>query len=119
MRNLLFILFLATFAAVTAFNPSPVNMTTEGSYGVCDCQESKQQILLTVSPDHTFRYLDKNTDQPFDIKGKWKVQGKTMFLYDYPKDIHLHNKWSWTGNKQCIKSRLQMNFRRLCRVVHH
>ena len=91
-----------------------------GTYGVCDCDNAapkETMIELTVNDDYTFHYVN-NSDpaKKVNVAGKGQWEGERIVLTDYLSAHPINTKWSVDKNDPCIKSRLAMNFTRLCKI---
>lgn len=91
-----------------------------GTFGLCNCNKNNVGSTifnLTLNNDSTFNYVD-NTDfkNKVYVTGKWVAKGKKMNLIAIDKKIKFHNKWKFNSKTQCIKSRLKLNFFRVCQL---
>jgi len=112
-------LLLALFAfSVLSFQfDTSKNDLILGKYGVnACCSEAKiaSPIELQLNPDHTFSYFDNSVNPKIKTNGNWKMKNKHVVLSNFPSSLKMHQKWTIDKNAKCIKSRLGMNFRRLC-----
>lgn len=91
-----------------------------GTYGICGCETADAnhlKIQLTLNDDHTFHYFDNSDpDKKIDLKGNWSLNNNTVSLKDYQAGFTIHDKWFIDKNGKCIKSRVGLNFERLCNV---
>lgn len=110
-------LILITLAAFTL--KEKLTLQT-GTYGVCSCDApdvSASAIALKLNEDHTFGYTDQSDPQKkINLKGNWSQHNNIILLKDYTAAFAIHDKWSIDKNGKCIKSRVGLNFRRLCNV---
>ncbi|UPT67297.1 MAG: hypothetical protein M0D57_00955 [Sphingobacteriales bacterium JAD_PAG50586_3] len=107
--------------ALSGYKKAPRKATfTYGSYGVCDCEGAGSKeimVRLTVNEDFTFSYIN-NADpaKKVDITGKWVWDGDKVFLKEHNSPYPIHDRWAIDKNSSCIKSRLVMNYTRLCKL---
>ncbi len=91
-----------------------------GTYGVCPCEPSdanSSEIALTLNDDHTFRYSDQsNPKKKINLSGNWELTNNTILLKNYTTSFAIHDKWTIDKNEKCIKSRVGLNYCRLCNV---
>jgi hypothetical protein len=89
-----------------------------GTFGLCNCNTSnvEQNIFeLTLNSDSTFNYIDySDSKNKLHVTGTWIVKGKKLNLISNDKKTKFHNKWKFDSKTQCIKSRLKLNFVRVC-----
>jgi len=118
--SFLLILIALTVLSFKGFSPSEKTTVLTGTYGICDCDSSKPNALkveLTINDDHTFQYYD-NSDRNkiIQVNGIWEMKNKTIHLKNYQPGFSIHTKWSISKNEKCLKSRMGMEFTRLCNI---
>jgi hypothetical protein len=110
----------ASVIALSGYKKPRKNTFAFGTYGVCDCDNAapkEAMVELTVNEDYTFHYIN-NSDpaKKVNVDGKWQWEGERIVLGGYSSAYPINTKWSIDKNNACIKSRLAMNFTRLCKV---
>jgi hypothetical protein len=123
MKKVNFILVAVIMLTATSFKNIPYSgKVTPGTYGVCDCDDMDGQkkpatIQLILNENKTFHYIDQSVpDRKLDITGNWILEHNKIILKDYKNDFAIHDKWTYQSEDQCLKSRNQLNFRRLCLI---
>jgi hypothetical protein len=118
MNNSKFLLLvLLAFSALSFQIDTFKNDPILGKYGVnACCSEAKiaSPIELQLNPDHTFSYLDNSVSNKVSTKGTWTIKNNHVVLGNYPTSLKIHQKWTIDKNAQCLKSRMGLNFRRIC-----
>jgi hypothetical protein len=93
---------------------------SNGVFGMCDCQSKNGKVKLielSLNEDFTFTYVDNtNYKKPFSLKGKWINKGNKVVLVSDDNRKSFHRKWKFEKDGRCIKSRYQLNFRRICLI---
>jgi len=110
---------LASLVLLTAisFKDKNPRIVKTGTYGVCNCSESKTKVELTLNPDNTFTYHDNsNPKKIIDLKGAWVLEGETIKLKEHKADFRIHDKWILDENGKCLRSRKGLEFTRLCHI---
>ncbi|TAH43986.1 MAG: hypothetical protein EYC69_01245 [Bacteroidetes bacterium] len=110
------IAFTFSFLSVNAIEFPPTLKT--GVFGVCDCQAKSDKpkiIELTINEDFTFDYIDNSDPKnKLILTGKWTAKGSRIYLNSSDNRKTFHRKWKYVAGEKCIKSRYQLNFKRIC-----
>ncbi|MCE3227560.1 MAG: hypothetical protein K0S32_2111 [Bacteroidetes bacterium] len=115
--NLLLIVLFA-FAS-SSFKTKPARILKTGTYGVCDCSDNTGKpvsIELKLNNDNTFSYVDNTVSAKVKVTGNYSIKGNTIYLENYKSDSRIHSKWTIDNNEKCLKSRKNLEWRRLCLV---
>lgn len=109
------LLVLTTFNIYASDKPSKIKT---GVFGVCGCSSQRNvanMIELKINPDASFSYIDNsNPNKKLLLTGTWTSKGNRLYLISDDKQTSFHRKWKFDKSGQCIKSRYQLNFRRIC-----
>lgn len=117
MTKIYFVLAICVFSLMSFHQDNSKNELTLGKYGVNACCKDAQAvniIELQLNPDHTFSYIDNSIEQKVKTKGTWTMKNNQLTLGNYPTSLKIHKRWTIDKNAKCLKSRMGMNFRRLC-----
>jgi hypothetical protein len=106
--------------SVQAEKPKNDKKEIIGTYTVNSCTQpisgTHQQIVLTIKEDHTFQLLDQtNLSKPIKTNGTWENNKNVILLKDYQSQFPIHSKWKIDPNYPCVKSRLGLEFTRICK----
>lgn len=121
MKNLLALAISFILVSGFTLNPAPAHEELPiGTYGVGVCDGVAVEIVqhrLTLNQDFTFHYINhSNPSQKVNVSGKWTFKGKTIRLQEYSSATQMPTEWKMAENYPCLKSRMGMEFTRLCRV---
>ena len=87
-----------------------------GIYSVCN-SESSPKFEVTLNKDFTFHYFNSyDPAKIIDVKGTWTFDNNQILLRDYLSENKIHDKWHVDKTEKCIKSRLGLEWTRLCNV---
>jgi hypothetical protein len=120
-KLVLFICLGFSVQLMTAKNPFKKTPTVPGTYGVNACADentnNKEEIIqLKLNEDQSFELID-NTDPNKKIAttGTWTLDGNNILLSNYSSTYAISTKWKIDPNYPCIKSRLGLEFTRICK----
>lgn len=118
LKNILVIIILS--ALISFQKPLPKGNPATGTYSVCDCEtqdKPKVSVELKLNDDNTFNYIDNTVaDKKVNIIGQWKMRGDRIVLKEYGQPLKIHDVWHVARDRNCIKSRKGMEWRRLCLI---
>jgi len=101
------LMFLVILTSFKDRNDPKLNINF-GTYG-------DSNIGLTLNENHTFHYTDlSNPNNKIDVKGTWEIKKDYIILNNEGAQVRFHKNWKLDNNNLCIKSRIGLNFYRLC-----
>lgn len=111
------LVMLLSITMVSFVSIKPPKKVNTGTYGVCSCgKDGIPHIRLVINEDQTFHYYNvTDPSKKIDVTGNWVLDGNTIVLKNYKSDYPIHNRWKM--DDKCLRSRLGMNFTRLCNTA--